>query len=227
MANRDTELRSKWWTRPVGHIAWFFITLICFTLRKRIIVKDNSGVKPGHRPVIVALWHNRTFPPCYVYRYVLHGPVMMSMLTSASKDGALLTTVANDYGMRTVRGSSNRRGIAGFMDMVAEVKNGCSMCITPDGPKGPIYRSHNGVIKLAQLSGVPIIPLCIDMPNCWRITKAWDGYAIPKPFSRLNLLWGEPIEVPAELDDAGVELYARKLDAALAYGRPDFGPLPE
>lgn len=225
MANRDTELRSKWWTRPAGHIAWFLITLVCLTLRKRVIVQETTGHAPGSRPVIVSLWHNRTFIPCYVYRYVLRGKTTMSMLTSASKDGAALSTVAEDYGMRTVRGSSHRRGIAGFMDMVAEVKNGCCMCITPDGPKGPLYRCHLGVIKLASLSGVPIVPLRIDYASCWRIRKAWDGYAIPKPFSRATLIWGEPIEVPAELTDEQAQAYAARLEQAMAGGRPDFEAL--
>ena len=93
-----SELRKKWWTVPVGHLMWFFITLICFTLRKRIIIEDAEGKKFGSYQCIIALWHNRVFVPCYVYRYCVKGKkVQMSMLTSASKDGALLATVAKDY----------------------------------------------------------------------------------------------------------------------------------
>lgn len=224
MADRATELRSKWWTRPVGHLAWLLITLVCLTLRKKFVSLSPDERPPGSYPVIVALWHNNTFTPCYFYRYILRGSVTMSMLTSASKDGAALSVVAEDYGMRTVRGSSHRRGIAGFMDMKREIDKGCSMCITPDGPRGPIYRCHNGVIKIASLSGLPIIPLCFDIPHCWRISKAWDGYIIPKPFSRVCLRWGEPIHVPPDLSDEQVRAYAEQLERALAHGRPDFAP---
>lgn len=146
----------------------------------------------------------------------------MSMLTSASKDGALLSTVAEDYGMRTVRGSSNRRGVAGFRDMLRELAEGCCMCITPDGPKGPRYKSHAGVIRLASVSGLPILPLCFDFSSCWRINKAWDAFVIPKPFSRVTILVQEPLYVPAGLDDVTQKEYMDKLDALLAYGRPDF-----
>ena len=84
----------------MGHLVWFFITLVCLTLRKKVIFEGADGKPMGSFQCIIALWHNRVFVPCYVYRYVLKGKkVQMSMLTSASKDGAMLATVAKNYGM--------------------------------------------------------------------------------------------------------------------------------
>ena len=203
-------------------MVWFFITCVCATLRKRVILKGNAGEILGKKQCIIALWHNRTFTPCYVYRYCVDSKVPMSMLTSASKDGALLSTVAGDYGMRTVRGSSHRRGAVGFRDMLRELNEGCCMCITPDGPKGPRYKSRAGVIRLASVSGLPILPLCVDIPSCWRIKKAWDGFVIPKPFSRVNVLVREPLHVPSDIDEETQKEYMEKRDELLACGRPDF-----
>lgn len=203
-------------------MVWFFITCVCATLRKRVILKGNAGEILGKKQCIIALWHNRTFTPCFVYRYCVDSKVPMSMLTSASKDGALLSTVAGDYGMRTVRGSSHRRGAVGFRDMLRELNEGCCMCITPDGPKGPRYKSRAGVIRLASVSGLPILPLCVDIPSCWRIKKAWDGFVIPKPFSRVNVLVREPLHVPGDIDEETQKEYMEKLDELLACGRPDF-----
>lgn len=222
----SSELRKKWWTAPVGHLVWFFITLICFTLRKRVIVEDLEGKTMGSFQCIFALWHNRVFVPCYVYRYYFKGKkVPMSMLTSASKDGALLSTVAKNYGMRTVRGSSRRRGVAGFLDMVRELNEGCSMCITPDGPKGPIYKCHPGVVKLASVSGLPIIPAAVSYSSYWRIRKAWDGFVIPKPFSKATLRLGKPIYVPKDMTPEQQEEFCLRLEQALAAGTPDFEPI--
>lgn len=222
MSSSNLEKRSKWWTRIAGHVVWFFITMVCATLRKRVIMRGAAADYVGKKQCIIALWHNRTFTPCYVYRYCIKNEVPMSMLTSASKDGALLETVVKNYGMRAVRGSSHRRGVAGFRDMLRELEDGCCMCITPDGPKGPRYKCHPGVIRLASVSGLPIMPICMDFSNCWRISKAWDGFVIPKPFSRLTLLVKEPLFVPADIDDATQKEYMEKLDALLATGRPDF-----
>lgn len=222
MSTRGLEKRSKWWTRPLGHLVWFLITSVCATLRKRVIYRGNAAEILGKKQAIIALWHNRTFTPCYVYRYCVDSKVPMSMLTSASKDGALLATVAEDYGMRSVRGSSNRRGVAGFRDMLRELEDGCCMCITPDGPKGPRYKSHAGVIRLASVSGLPILPLCFDFSGYWRIKKAWDGFVIPRPFSKVTVLVQEPLYVPADLDEDSQKEYMEKLDAMMAFGRPDF-----
>ncbi len=223
----SSELRQKWWSRPVGHIAWFLITAVCATLRKRIVfARPEDAEVVGHKQIIVALWHNRTFTPCYIYKYVLRGKVPMSMLTSASKDGAMLATVAEDYGMRAVRGSSGRRGVAGFLDMMRELEDGCCMCITPDGPKGPRYHCRPGVIKLASKSGLPIAPLNFSFSHYWRISKAWDGFVIPKPFSKVTFYFSPLMSVPADLDDDGVREYCGKLEAALQYGEPDFPPPP-
>lgn len=219
------ELRAKWWSRPLGHILWLAIWSICCTLRKRLI--NDGDPHMGKRQVIIALWHNRTFVPCHFYKYILKCSIPMSMLTSASKDGAMLATIAEDYGMRAVRGSSHRRGVAGFMDLMRELKEGCCMCITPDGPKGPRYKCHPGVIKAAAMSGLPIIPVRIEIPHCWRITKAWDAFIIPKPFSRVELHWGKPLEIPRDLDDESIKQHCRRLEQALIGGAPDFPTFAE
>lgn len=101
------------------------------------------------------------------------------------------------------------------------------MCITPDGPKGPIYKSHPGVIRLASVSGLPILPICIDVPDCWRVAKAWDRFVIPKPFSKVSMIVREPLFVPRELDDDTQRRYMEKLDELLAAARPDFEPIEE
>lgn len=207
----SSELRQKWWSRPLGRVVWFCITLVCTTLRFRV---NKKAEWLRENRAIVALWHNRIFTPCYVYRYKLRGQVPMSMLTSASKDGAMLATVAQGYGMRAVRGSSRRRGAAGFMDMIKELEDGCSMCITPDGPKGPLYHCHPGVVKLASLSGVPIVPLRFHYHSKWR-ASSWDGFMVPLPFSRVDLQAGDPIQVPADLSDEELDSWCRRLEQEL------------
>ena len=221
----SNELRKKWWTVPLGHLVWLLIAGVCATLRKKAINLNGDDDPWGDYQCVIALWHNRVFSPCHVYRYVIKGKLPMSMLTSASKDGAMLATVARDYGMRAVRGSSNRRGAAGFRDMVREMQEGCCMCITPDGPRGPIYKCRPGAVKLASLSGYPIIPACIEYSSYWRIGKAWDGFIIPKPFSRVTVTWGRKIYVPADITEEQQAEYCRKVEEALAYGAPDFPPI--
>ncbi len=207
----DSGIRQKWWSKPVGHFVWLLITLVCWTLRKRV---EGSPDFLCQNQCIVAIWHNRIFTPCFFYRYVLHGKITMSMLTSASKDGAMLAAVAQDYGMRAVRGSSRRRGAEGFMDMVRELEAGMSMCITPDGPKGPVYCCRPGVIKLASISGIPIVPIRIHYGCCIRV-HSWDRFFIPLPFSQVLMELCEPLHVPPDLPADDLAAYCRRLENTL------------
>ena len=80
-------------------------------------------------------------------------------------------------------------------------------------------------MRLASLSGYPIIPACIEYSSCWRISKAWDKFIIPKPFSRVTVTWGKKIYVPADITDEQQAEYCRMVEEALAHGTPDFEPL--
>ncbi len=206
-----SEIRQVWWSKPLGHILWLFITMVCLTLRKRVSGDARLLCTKQH---IVAIWHNRIFTPCYFYRYVLHGQVEMSMLTSASKDGAMLATVARNYGMSAVRGSGHRRGAEGFMDMVRELQTGKSMCITPDGPKGPVYCCRPGIVKLASMSGLSIIPVRMHYSACLRV-RSWDRFFIPLPFSVVTMELGTPLSVPPDLSSDELSAECRRLESVL------------
>lgn len=216
--------RTTRWTPWLAHALWLAIQSICLTLRWRFDTETREDKSWQSQPRIIALWHNRTFVPCYVYRRIKAQP-RMCVLTSASKDGALLEGIARHYGMTAIRGSSGRRGATALIEMCRYMKQGGSICITPDGPRGPLYGVHPGIVKLASMSGVPIVPVCIDYHSCWRIGKAWDGFAIPKPFSRATFLWKDPIAVPRDLDDEGIATYCELLARELSEGRPDFSPI--
>ena len=190
----SSEVRQVWWSRPLGNVLWLFITFVCFTLRKRV---RGNVERLRETQSIVALWHNNIFVPCYFYRYVIRGKVGMSMLTSASKDGTMLSTVANNYGMRTVRGSGHRRGVVGFIDMLRELKGGMSMCI-----------------KLASMSGLPITPLRFHYGACLRM-RTWDRFHVPLPFSRVELEICEQISVPKGLTDEELNSYCAELEKSL------------
>ena len=167
----------------------------------------------GGVPVIWIFWHNCLFAsPLAKKRY--SGSAKASALASASKDGAVIESVVSSFGVKTVRGSSSRRGVAALVALRKALKAGEQLFITPDGPRGPRYELQPGVIKLAQSSGVPIIPVRFDHSSSWRL-NSWDRFHIPKPFSKITVHVGQSIEVPAKLDDEEFELYRMKVQDAL------------
>ena len=121
----------------------------------------------------------------------------LAALVSASKDGALLAAVLGKFGVDQVRGSSSRRGPQALLELTTCGERGYDLAVTPDGPKGPRYIAQAGVISLAQITGFPIIAVTCNTRRKICL-KSWDGFQIPLPFSRCELILNEPIFVPRE-----------------------------
>lgn len=220
-AANSTEIRGDRKAEILGSLAGWLMRGWAKTLRYE--VQDRCGVtRPQNQiqPVIYALWHNRIFtlPPIW-WRTGGNGRRSV-VLTSASKDGTILASAMAVFGIGSVRGSSSRRAVAALIGMKRALKDGLDVCITPDGPRGPRYVFHPGVIKLAESSGAPIVPIHASYASAWRL-KTWDGLVIPKPFSRVTVIFDAMLVVPPKLDEAAFQQHLDRLQATLRAGVDD------
>ncbi len=219
--SKSTEIRGDRKSERIGTLIGFFMRCWAATLRYEI--EDRCGItEPANqlKPAIFALWHNRIFtlPPVW-HRSGGKGRKTV-VLTSASKDGAILASAMAFFKIGAVRGSSSRRAVAALIGMKKALKEGFDICITPDGPRGPIYEFHAGVIKLAESSGAAIVPIHASFAGAWRL-KTWDRLVIPKPFSRVHVIFDEMLVVPPKLDEARFHEYRERLQAILNSGVDD------
>ena len=218
---KNTEIRGSRKAEILGFmVGWF---LRCWAKTLRYEVEDRSGVTvptSAMGPVIFALWHNRIFTLPPIWWRTAGNSRKSVVLTSASKDGAMLARAMAVFGIGAVRGSSSRRAVAALIGMKRALKDGLDVCITPDGPRGPRYGFHAGVIKLAESSGVPIIPIHAVYSSAWRL-KTWDRLVIPRPFSRITVIFDEMLVVPPKLDEAAFETYRQRVHAILLAGTDD------
>ena len=215
MGKPDHEIVRTRKSVIIGTLAGWLMWLISKTMR--ITIRDESGIcSPGsfQGPVILVMWHNRIFgvPPgwakaCGWYRSCV-------AMTSASKDGEIVARALGVFGIQAARGSSSRRGAAALVALKRALKEGLDVCITPDGPKGPIYEVQPGVIKLAESSGVPLVTLNARFGKSWRL-KTWDRFVIPKPFSEIEVSFGSPMYVEKGLSPEEFEAQRQKLQARL------------
>lgn len=188
---------------------------LAWTLRFRI--DDRCGVTRGAaRPFIALFWHNRLLVVPVVYSRYCH-PRKGSGLTSPSKDGAIIAGVMKRFGIGSVRGSSSRRGATALRELAAVLARGEDAAITPDGPRGPKYRLNPGVIKLSQLSGAPVMPIHIEYSSYWEL-KSWDAFRIPKPFARVDVVFGPFYEVVSTRDGEAFEAERTRLEAWMLAG---------
>ena len=161
-------------------------------------------------PAIVCFWHGRLM----MLPYAWQSAQPFHMLHSPHADGQLIAAVVRGLGMKSLFGSSRRGGSEAFRRMVGVVKNGGTVGITPDGPHGPRMRAGGGAVTLARLTGAPLLPLAFGCrPR--RLLGTWDRLAIALPFGRGVFVWGAPILVPRDADDAGIERARLSLEQSL------------
>ncbi|MDB4618217.1 MAG: lysophospholipid acyltransferase family protein [Akkermansiaceae bacterium] len=221
--DKEQEIRANWkvvWGgRLVGSMMW----VLGRTLRVEMTGWREEFSDPKNQ-FIHAFWHNRicALLPVWTSRFHLRNSNTV-VLSSASKDGAAIEAAVGIYGLGAVRGSSSRRGAAALIALKKAAKAGKDLIITPDGPRGPRYSMQPGVIKLGQTTGLPIIPITLLVDECWRL-KTWDRFIIPKPFSRMTLIFGEPLELPRKLSEDEFEAARLKLQTLMREGIND---LPE
>ena len=174
----------------------FFVKLLSLTYR--VSYDDPNGWLENESPWpnVIAIWHNRIiFTACFVRKSFLR---KTTVLISNSRDGEYVSAFIRFFGINVVRGSSSKGGVQALIELIREVKNGHSVILTLDGPRGPKYSVHPGAIAIAQRQSVPIIPISVNAKSFWQ-TRSWDNTQIPKPFSKVVFKVGAPLWLPADL----------------------------
>ncbi|HWK46466.1 MAG TPA: lysophospholipid acyltransferase family protein [Stellaceae bacterium] len=162
------------------------------------------------RPFILAFWHGRLLmaPKCWV----TDRP--MNMLISGHSDGRIIAEAIRHFGLGTIVGSRSKGGLAALRLMVRALAAGDCVGVTPDGPRGPAMRASAGIIGVARLAKVPIVPVSFATSRR-RILRSWDRFHLALPFSRGIFLWGEPLVVPADADATAQEAARSTLEQRL------------
>jgi lysophospholipid acyltransferase (LPLAT)-like uncharacterized protein len=202
----------------LGWLLRMLVTVVGATIRWRI--EDRAGVlkDTGSQPYIFAFWHNRIFLMPYLFRKHWHRERQrnkVAVLVSASKDGEKLVRILEQFNLICVRGSSSRRGGQAMVELSHLLQQGFDIGITPDGPRGPKYRAHEGAIRLAQVTGATIMPVSYSLDWKYVFPRAWDNFMLPVPFSRATLRVGTPLTVARDIDDAGREGKRAELESIL------------
>lgn len=160
---------------------------------------------PG--PFLMAMWHGRLV----MLPMLRVGDKPLIALISGHRDGRIISKVGAIFGIQTVTGSSSRGGMRAVRELMRFARDGHCLFVTPDGPRGPRMHVNDGILDIARLTGLPIVPVTVA-PQRAMVFKSWDRLFMPKPFSRVVIRWGEPIVVdPAE--DRGA--ISERLGAAL------------
>jgi len=186
----------------LGYLSYLYIRFVCHTNRWEVIDTTDIITRLHTRqPIIVAFWHGRmvaipNFSTC---------PDNIYVMVSRHSDGDFIARIIRYFGLKLIRGSTNRKksatkgfknrgGMRAFRAAFEHLRNGHSVAITPDGPKGPRMVVRTSIASIASKAGVPVYP--VTYSSGWGLVLGtWDKFLFPFPFGRSVLICGRPIHV--------------------------------
>ena len=201
-------------------LVWALLWLVGHTWRFEAIVEEGALPFPrgeGIGPDIFCFWHQCVLPCTFYYRRC-----GATIIVSQSFDGELIARILELFGFHTTRGSSSRGAREGLIGLKRVLEDGGTAIFTADGPRGPIYRTKMGPIKLAHITGARIGAFHLEPERAWTM-HSWDHFLVPKPFTRIVVSWARWTTVPADLaTDLSASQFEQKreeLNAAIERAR--------
>ena len=189
----------------------FFSVLVSALFRLKSLTYWCKNINYPNEPCIFALWHAHQ---CGLYS--LKGRKKTYVMISRSKDGEIIARAANTMGINTVRGSITRGGASATLQLVDKIKQGYNGAITVDGPRGPNRVVKKGIIEIAKMTGVPIVPMSWYSPSIGFLKlKTWDEFRFPLFCKNMISYYGEPIYIKPNVDDNEIENKRKELQDIL------------
>lgn len=161
------------------------------------------------KTVIASFWHYSLLGMFYQLRK--ESAVLM---VSSSDDGEYISRLVENFGFKTVRGSRNKKGVQALKDLIKAARRGENTALVTDGSQGPERVAQPGAILIASMTGTPIVPMAWSASR-YATIRSWDRTAFPKLFATIDVVYGEPLEVPPGLKGEGIESYRLELEERL------------
>ena len=182
--------------RLMCYLLYLFARLVLLTSKVvRIRVDEMKNIR-AERPIILAQWHEHAFAMMITHRNQYFYPV-----ASLSKDGDMVSAVSKRLGLPCVRGSSSRGGATARKNLGELLAQNKSVAFTVDGPRGPRHKVKPGCVDVSIKCNAPIFPVLAFAQKSWILRKTWDQTRIPKPFSKIYLIYAPPIYPCENFDD--------------------------
>lgn len=188
-----------------GLIAALFLT----TRVKRRGTEHFERFRKAGEPVVFVFWHGQLLPLVHIHRG--EGIVV---LVSEHEDGEYIARIIERNGFGTVRGSSTHGATTGLRGLVRAARAGRDLALTPDGPRGPRGELKPGALLVAQLTGLPVVPLVVGASRGWHL-RSWDGFLVPGPLSKVEVEYLPPRLVPRDASREDLAALAGDIGAEL------------
>jgi lysophospholipid acyltransferase (LPLAT)-like uncharacterized protein len=193
-----------------------YVYIVYISSQKTFINKDNfDKLILENKSFIYALWHDQLLLSPFTWQTKNR----IDILISKHKDGDIIADLVKYHGFNSIRGSTNnpskvkeKNTISSIRKIIKTLKANVSIGITPDGPRGPRHKVSEGTINIARISNKKILPMALAYKEQW-VLNTWDKFIIPKPFNKICIVWGDPIDI--EINKIDVPIQQEALEKSL------------
>jgi len=210
MSLRKKIANSEWLNNSVARLIAGYIRLAHRTSRW-----EKHGFEPLDQAVdngeamICTLWHDRLVMTPYFFP---HDRARACSITSDARAGTMVGRIQMLFGMETIRMSSHQRHVALSRQVIEKIKEGCSIGIAVDGPRGPSREAKIVPLMWARTTGKRVFMITYSVKHAGRL-PAWDRMLLPRPFTSGVFLCREfSAEIPRRLGAEQMESLRKQLE---------------
>ena len=207
----------------LGWLVAAYMTFVKYTTRWEVERAEQvTDIIDGGKGVIALVWHSRFMMLTSAWKKQYQLPYV---LISRSREGNIVTHASHFLGLKTIRGSTRKAakgkieakakgGAKASIDIVTALENNGCIVVTPDGPRGPRQRLGDGPIRLAKLTGTPLMPCTFAIKNR-KVFNTWDQLVLPLPFGKGKIIWGTPVTIKNTADNRDIEHIRQRIESEM------------
>jgi lysophospholipid acyltransferase (LPLAT)-like uncharacterized protein len=198
-------------------VAWWLVRSLWASCRVTYVSGKAAAEQAArdHKSLIPVYWHQHVLFGARALLDLRDAGLKVGFLVSPSIDGTAPAMLVEKVGAHVIRGSSTHTGARALRDYYETiVKQLISPAITPDGPRGPLHEFKPGAIMLSQITGKPILPIAVAHARKYTF-RTWDAFELPLPFSRVAIVYGEPVKVSRAMDAAALAGWQQQMTERL------------
>ena len=209
-------LKNYFIKKFISLVGALYVYIVYISSHKTFINKDSfDKLILENKSFIYALWHDQLLLSPFTWQTKNR----IDILISKHKDGDIIADLIKCHGFNSIRGSTNnpnkekeKNTISSIRKIIKTLKANVSIGITPDGPRGPRHKVSEGTINIARISNKKILPMALAYKEQW-VLNTWDKFIIPKPFNKICIVWGDPIDI--EINKIDVPIQQEALEKSL------------
>jgi len=194
----------------------------CFESYIRFSFRTSKWERLGFEPmdeavhageaVIFVVWHQRLLMAPYMFD-MSFGEICS--LTSASRVGQMAGGLLERFGFKNISMNSRERHVVASREILKNIKQGVSIGIAADGPRGPARQSSTVPLVWARTSGKRIFTVTFSQKRVISL-PTWDDMWLPCPYSKGVFMCREwTADVPRKASDEDIETLRRDLQTHL------------